>query len=197
MRAATKVWSVVALALVLVPHELRAGTAVTVPTECSRGPSGQSFKTIVTMPGQVTQGDKFTIRVDGVSSGTISHTGLRYIHDMISEFLVPQGTTYVAGSLRIIPGTGSANVAGTARIAKVGNVVRLTLPGEVENGSSYTPPSFELQVEAAAAAGSKVAFQFSQYRVTAKAILIGDLDTVCNPKPSPFTLATTVIAAKP
>lgn len=172
-----------------------ATTTVKVPIECSRGPSGQTFRATVTMPDQVTQGAQFAVRIDGASSGTISHTGLNYIHDMTVEYLVPAGTTYVAGSLRVVPNTGSANVAGSARVAKVGNVLRLTLPGHVENDSSYTPPSIELKLEATASAGSKVNLQFHQYRVSANAIFVGDVDTTCNPKPQPYTLATATIVA--
>ncbi len=177
---------------------MRAASAVTVPLECTRGPSGQTHRTTVTFPSQVTAGSKFAVRIDGSSSGTISHTGLNYIHDMTTEYLVPAGTSYVAGSLRVVPGTGSANVAGSARVAKVGNLLRLTLPGHVDNGSSYTPPSFELELTANAAVGSKLALQFWQYRVSANAIFVGDVDTTCNPKPQPYTVATsTVVAAAP
>jgi hypothetical protein len=173
-----------------------AGTTVAAPLECTRGPAGQTFRAIVTMPTQVEQGSKIAIRVDGYGSGTISHTGLRYIHDMTSEFLIPSGTTLVPGSLRLVAGTGTVNVTGTAQIAKVGGVIRLSLPGQVDNGSSYTPPSFEFELETTAAVGTKVAFQFSQYRVLAKAMIIGDVETTCTPKPQPFTLATTTIVAK-
>lgn len=186
-----------AAAVSLAPDAARAGTSVSVPIECSRGPSGQSFRTTISIPAQVTQGEKFTVRVDGVSSGTISHTGLRYIHDMVTEYLLPQGATLVAGSLHLVPGTGSANVTPTASVTRVGNTIRLALPGRVDDGSSYTPPSFEFQLEATAAAGGKIAFQFSQYRVTAKAVIVGDVDTVCTPKPQPYTLATTTVTAKP
>ena len=69
--------------------------------------------------------------------------------------------------------------------------------GRVDNGSSYTPPSFEFELQATGAVGSKIAFQFSQYRVTAKAMIIGDVDTTCTPKPQPYTLATATVAPKP
>lgn len=172
-------------------------TSVKVPIECSRGPSGQVHSTSVTVPAQVVSGARFVVRIDGQSSGTISHTGLNYIHDMITEYLVPAGTTYVAGSLRVVPGTGSANVAGTARVGKVGNVLRLTLPAHVENGGSYTPPSIEYQLEVTAPVGTKIGLPFHQVRVSANAIFIGDVDTTCVPKPQPYSLATTTVIASP
>jgi len=175
--------------------DVLAATAVKAPLECTRGPSGQTYRATMTMPAEVTQGSTFTVRVDGASSGTISHTGLNYIHDMTTEFLVPQGTTYVAGSLRVVPGTGSSNVSSTARVSKVGNILRLTLPAHVENDSSYTPPSIELKLQATGAAGSKIAFQLWQIRVSANAIFVGDVDTTCNPKPQAYTLATTTVTA--
>jgi hypothetical protein len=185
------------IATLLVPFDASAGTKVTGPLDCTRGPSGQMFHVIVTMPSQVEEGARFAVRVDGVGSGTISHTGLRYIHDMTSDYLIPSGTVLVPGSLKIVPKTGSANVAGSASIAKVGNVIRLTLPGHVENDSSYTSPSFELELEPKSAVGSKVVFQFSSYHVMAKAFIVGDVETTCTPKPQPFTLATATIVAKP
>jgi hypothetical protein len=166
-----------------------------VPMECTHGPSGQTFKAVVSMPSEITQGTTFTVRVDATPSGTISHTGLNYIHDMTTEYLVPAGTTYVPGSLRVIPGTGTANVATTARVVKVGNIVRLTLPAHVENDSSYTPPSIELKLQATAATGTKIAFQFWQVRVSANAIFVGDIDTTCTPKPQAYTISTTTVTA--
>lgn len=185
----------VALLACLAPADLHAATAITVPVECSRGPSGQTHRTSISFPTEVKEGETFTVRVDGVSSGTISHTGLNYVHDMTIEYLVPKGTSYVAGSLRVVPNTGSANVAGTARAAKVGDVIRLSMPGHVENGSSYVPPSVEWKLTASAAAKSKLSLQFWQYRVSANAIFVGDVDTTCNPKPQPYTVATASVIA--
>lgn len=173
-----------------------ASIKVSGPLDCTRG-GDQTFHVIVTMPTQVEEGSRIAVRVDGVGSGTISHTGLRYIHDMTSEYLIPSVTTLVPGSLKIIPGTGSANVAGSASIAKVGNVIRLTLPGHVDNDSSYTEPSFQFELETKATPGTKIAFQFSGYRVLAKAFIVGDVETTCKPKPQPFTLATVTIVQKP
>ncbi|MGZ3453255.1 MAG: hypothetical protein ACXVEF_26870 [Polyangiales bacterium] len=195
-RARPWLFSCAAIACALVsPTEGGAAVVAKVPIECTHGPSGQTFRATVTMPQEIAQGATFTVRIDATPSGTISHTGLNYIHDMTTDYLVPPGTTYVPGSLRILPNTGTANVATTARVGKVGNILRLTLPAHVENDSSYTPPSIELKLQATGAAGSKIGFQFWQYRVSANAIFVGDVDTTCTPKPQAYTIATTTVTA--
>ena len=175
--------TLVGIATVLAIGDASAGNKVSGPLDCTRGPSGQMFHAIVTMPVQVEQGSKIAVRVDGTGSGTISHSGLRYIHDMTSDYLIPSGTSLVPGSLHII--------------AKVGNAIRLTLPGHVANDSSYTSPSFEFELETKAPPGTKIPFQFFGYRVLAKAVIIGDVETTCKPKPQPFTIGTSTIVAKP
>lgn len=180
----------------LCASEGAASTAVQVPIECTRGPSGQIHRVSITTPAEVPSGGKFSVRIDGSSSGVIKHTGLNYIRDMTVEYLVPSGVTYVPGSLKLVPNTGTANVSSTARVVKVGNVLRLVMPGHVENGSSYTPPSFELELQAASPVGSKLPIRFSQYLVTANAIFVGDVDTTCTPKQS-NTLGTTTVVAAP
>ncbi|MBI5537254.1 MAG: hypothetical protein HY898_31320 [Deltaproteobacteria bacterium] len=174
-----------------------AATAVSVPLSCTRGPSNQRAELLVTIPASVEAGSTFTARFDGKNSGPISHTGLNYIHEMTTELLVPTGATYVEGSAHIIPNTGTANVRAGARVTKQGNTITLFLPAHVEDGSNYTPPSFEFQVKVTAAAGAKVAQRFSQYRVTANAIIVGDVHTVCDPTPKPYTVGTTNVVAAP
>jgi hypothetical protein len=181
------------LAIVAFAPEIHAGTAVTVPLDCNHGPSSQTYRLSITVPDQIAHGERYKIRIDSTPSGTISHTGLNYIRDMTTDFALPAGATYVAGSLRVVPGTGTTNVASTAKVSKVGDLIRFSLPAHVENGGSFTPPSIELEVEATAAAGAKLAVKFSQYRVTANAIFVGDVDTTCNPKPQPYALATTTV----
>ena len=174
-----------------------AGTAVRIPLTCSRGPSGQTCELIMSVPQTAAEGSTISVRVDGIDSGKISHTGLNYIHDMTTELLVPSGTMYVAGSGKIIPGTGTQNVRPGARVAHQGAAIVMTLPAHVEDGSSYTPPSFEFQVKVTAAAGAKIPQRFSQYRVTANAIIVGDVHTVCDPTPKPYTVGTTTVTAPP
>jgi hypothetical protein len=145
----------------------------------------------------VARGATYTVRIDAVPSGEISHFGLNYIHDMRTDYLVPRGAVYVAGSARIIPGTGTANVAGSARVWLQDGVIRMLLPGHVASGSSYTPPSIEFQLEASAPAGTALPLSFLEYRVTANAIVVGDLETICEPTPRPYTIGTTLITASP
>lgn len=173
-----------------------AATAVSVPLSCTKGPSGQRAEMLVTVPPSVEEGAVFTVRFDGKNSGTVSHTGLRYIHDMTTQVLVPNGTAYVEGSARIIPNTGTPNVRDGAKVTKQGGIVTLLLPGQVNNGDNYTPPSFELKLQVTAAAGAKIEQRFWQYKVTAKAVIIGDVLTVCDPTPKPYTIASTTVTAK-
>ena len=176
---------------------LPAGTVVRAPMTCSRGPGGASFAATLGLPASVAQGARFAVRIDALPSGEISHFGLNYIHDMTTDFLVARGATYVAGSARIVPGTGTANVAGSARVSQKDGVIRLVLPGRVASGSSYTPPSIEFQLEASAAAGTALPLSFLEYRVTANAIVVGDLETICAPTPRPYPIGTTLVTASP
>ncbi len=174
-----------------------AGSAVSVPLVCDHGDGGQHTDLVVTVPATAEEGSTFMVRVDGQSSGKISHTGLLYIHDMTTRLLLPNGASYVDGSARIIDGTGTPNVREGASVRRQGNALVLSLPGRVENGSRFTPPSFEFQVKVTAGAGSKVLQRFAQYTVTAKAILIGDVLTTCEPTPKPYTIGVTTVTALP
>ncbi len=164
---------------------------VQAPLVCSRGPSAQWFRAVVTMPASQPAGTRLAIRIDGVKSGVISHTGLNYIHDMATDYLVPVGTSYVPGSARFIPRTGTPNVIRGARVWGDAAGIHLLLPGRVENGSHYTPPSVEFQLETGPRAGTLIALQFSRYRVTANVLLLGDLHTICHPNPTPYTIGVT------
>jgi hypothetical protein len=170
-----------------------ATTPAKVPITCSRGPSGQSFTATVIAPDKTKQGDTYTVRIDSASSGVISHTGLNYLHDMETEYLVPTGTKYVEGSARIVPGTGTPNVQKGALAWHDKGVIHMLLPGKVESGTSHTPPSLEFKLTATSAPGNKLALKFLRYRVTANAIVVGDLKTTCDPTPSPYTIANTVV----
>ena len=172
-----------------------AATAIRAPIVCSRGPGGQHLDMVVTLPASAAEKATYTVRIDGVSSGAISHTGLNYIHDMATDYALPAGTKYVDGSARIVPNTGTANVAAGARVWQDGGKIHLSMPGRVESGSSLTPPSIEFQLQVTAGAGSVLPVRFVQYRVKANAIFVGDLDTTCDPTPKPFALGSTVVTA--
>jgi len=185
----------VAAALTLVATvALGGGTSDrTVPLTCTRGPDGQSYRNIVTMPTSQPVGSTFTVRIDAVSVGPISHFGLRYIYNMTADYTVPAGTTYVEGSARIVPGTGTDNVRANAGVTHDAGGIHMLLPGHVDNGGSYTAPSIEFQVKVVGAAGSTASLGFQGTSVDASAAIIGTVHTACAPNPKPYTLASTTI----
>lgn len=191
----------IATLVVLLPLTLAAGTAhggstrVHAPLECTKGSSDAHLDVSVTVPGSAAPGATFTVRIDGASSGAISQVGLNYLHDSVTDYIIPTGTTYVEGSAALVPDTGTENVRAGAGVIYRGGLVRLTLPGKVENGASYTPPSIEFKVVVAAPAGESLVLGFSQYRLMVNAVVIGDLKVTCNPKPRPFPLATIRVVA--
>ena len=168
---------------------------VSIPLDCSRGPSGQMQNVVITVPAHVPAGSRYTVRVDGVDSGKISHTGLRYIFDMGYAWPVPPGARYVEGSARIVAGTGSENVRPGARIVQASGSVDSVIPAHVEDGSSYTPPSFEFELDVTGPPGTSITQSFSGYHVTAHAFLVGDVHTSCEPVPRPFPVAVTRVEA--
>ncbi len=176
-----------------------AGAAATraVPIVCNHGPADQTYQAIPQAPATVVAGAAFTIRVDGVDSGEISQTGLRYLHDITYDFVIPQGAKLVPGSLQIVAGTGTPNVREGARVVARANIVTVTLPGKVTSGERYTPPSFELRLEATAAPGTALVWSFARLGLTAAAIIVGDVVTSCDPKTKPHPLTTTKVVEPP
>jgi hypothetical protein len=166
---------------------------VNIPLKCSRGPDGQVHNVIVTVPAGAPPGSRYTVRIDGVDSGKISHVGLHYIFDMQSQWPIPAGTEYIEGSARVVPDTGSPGVRKGARVVYGSGMVTLVLPAHVDNGSSYTPPSFEFGLTVTASAGATITQSFYRYRVMANAFLVGDVDTSCDPTPKPFAVARTMV----
>jgi hypothetical protein len=165
--------------------------AVTAPLACSRGPEGQRFRAVVTLPATQQTGTRFTVRVDSFSSGKIAHFGLNYIFDMVTDYGIPAGTRYVEGSARVVPGTGTPNARAGARAWYDGTGIHLLLPARIGNGGSYTPPSLEFQLEVTAAAGTELMLKFSRSRVSANVFLLGDVHTTCVPRPAPYTIGRT------
>ena len=170
---------------------------VAAPIECTRGPGGQEFRATVTAPATAPHGARFKVRVDSVPSGTLAHTGLHYITDMTTDYLVGPMGRYVGGSARIVPDTGTPNVREGARVFHDASGVHLVLPAKVKNGESYTPPSIEIEVEAFGPPGSTLSLLFDRYRVTANVFLLGDLTTTCTPKPRPYPIASVRIVDAP
>jgi len=165
------------------------------PLVCSRGSSGSRFNAVVTMPTTESVGGRFTVRIDSVPSGKIDHFGLKYIHDMATDFLVPTGAHYVDGSARIVEGTGTENVRRDAKVWYDKETIHFLLPAHVENGSSYTPPSIAFDLTVAADAGSELALKLTRYEVKAKAVIVGEVVTRCVPKPNPYVIGTVAIEA--
>lgn len=175
---------------------LGASSTVKVPVVCSRGPSGQALHTVVTMPPAQPTGSRFTVRIDGVPAEKLSHGGLNYIFDLATDYVLPAGAAYVEGSARIVPDTGTPNVRAGARVWKDASGLHTLLPGHVENGSGYTAPSVEFQLDVTAPAGTVLALKLAEHRVAANVFLLGNLNTTCTPTPAPFAIGTTTTVAR-
>jgi hypothetical protein len=191
----------VALALALsvsffvLEREPEAATRTSAPVSCSRGASAV-FEINAVVPETAAEGATYVVRIDGTPSGKISQTGLYSLRDITFEYALPSGATYVDGSARIVPGTGSDNVRDGARVSFANNVLTLTLPTRVPNGGSYQPPSIEAKLKAASPPATLLPVTFSRYRVRANVVLLGDIDASCVPTRPPFTVGSTrVIAA--
>jgi hypothetical protein len=173
----------------------QAGTAVTAPMVCSRGPGGKHFSVSVSLPPSVAQASTYGVRLDGVPTGKISGFGLNYTHDIAVDYVIPPGAAYVEGSAHVVPGTGTPNVTDGARVWHEAGLLRMLMPGRVESGTGYTSPSIEFQLTARAPVGASLALELSQYRVIANAIVVGDVSATCEPTPKPYTLGTTLVTA--
>ena len=171
--------------------------AVKVAMECSHDPSARSYAAMVTMPYSGETGTTFRVRIDGLPTGPIAHTGLNYIHEMNTDFRIPAGTTYVADSLRIVPETGTPNARAGARAWPDAAGIHINLPAHIDNGHGYTPPSLEFDLRIDAPAGTVLALQFLHYEVLANVILLGDMRSSCEPRPKPYTIGQTMVAAAP
>ena len=162
---------------------------------CSQGPSGERFQFDVTIPSRAEAGSTYEIRIDGVNSRKVSHFGLNYLHDMTVEYILPAGGAYVEGSAQFVAGTGTANVFVGRRLSYHRGVLTMLLPGKVDNGTDYTPPSVRLQLRAVGAPGAFAWVAFKRFRLTANAFLVGDVAVSCDPVPSPYPVGTTLITA--
>ncbi len=179
-----------ALAATTAPADAESAAPLLV---CTRGPGGQRFHVTVTMPGHVDAGAVYTVRIDGVGSGTVTHFGLNYIHDMTVDYVLPAGA-YVPGSAQLVAGTGTANVVQGASLSYGADVLEVVLPGKVKDGSSYTPPSVQFQLRAIGSGGVPAAVSFRRFTLKANALVVGDVDVSCASTPSPYPIATTLIA---
>jgi hypothetical protein len=165
------------------------------PLVCTGGPNGQRFHVGVSVPKEVESGAVYTIRIDGEGSGKISHFGLNYLHDLTVEYVLPSGTSYVDGSAEIVPSTGTANVLADARVSYRNGVITMHLPGRVENGSAYTPPSVAFSVRTTGEVGSWAVLGLSRFSLKANAVVVGDVLVSCEPSPRPYPIGKTLIGA--
>jgi len=172
-----------------------AAERVTLSLVCSRGPSDQRFDVKVTVPPRVEAGAIYAVRIDVANSGKISHLGLNYLHDITVDYVLPAGTEYVPGSAHLVGGTGTANVLAGARLSHRASILSLSLPGRVDNGADFTPPSIALSLKAIGAPGSSAAVGFGQYRLKTNAVVVGDLAVSCDPTSKPYPIGTTLITA--
>jgi len=167
-----------------------------VPLACSRG-DDQRFNVTVTLPARAEAGSTYAIRLDGTSSGKISHFGLNHIRDMTVEYVLPRESSYVDGSAQLVPGTGTPNVVASARLRHKNGILTMALPGRVLNDTEYTPPSIRFEVRAGGAPGSAAVLSLNQFRLTANAFLVGDIAISCDPRPKPAPIGATLITPPP
>jgi hypothetical protein len=190
-----------AMALTLVALASLAGPASAGRTSsalvCNQGPSGQRFDVGVSLPPRAPAGSVYSVRIDGTSSGKISHFGLFYLHDLTVDYALPAGAAYVEGSAVLVPGTGTANVLPGARLWHHDGVITLALAGHVAEGTSYTPPSIQLELRAVGAPGSSASIALRRFRLKANAFVVGDVGVACEPAVKPAVLGSTVITEPP
>ena len=162
---------------------------------CNKGPSGQRFNVGGTMPTSVESDSTYEIRIDGVRSGRISHFGLNYLHEMTVDYDLPPDA-YVQGSARVVPNTGTANVLPSARVSEQAGILTMTLPGRVEDGGEYTPPSITVRLRANSPPGTSAVVAFRRFRLRANAIVVGDVEVSCEPAVRPSPIGSTLVVAR-
>jgi hypothetical protein len=165
---------------------------VRLPMTCSRGPATQYFVARVSAPTVAAQGSTYTVRIDSTPSGDIRHAGLNYLHAMATDYTIPEGTSYVEGSARVVPASGTDNVRAGASAWYGRGAVHLLLPAHVHD--PYTPPSLEFSVKVNAPPATSLTVKFAEHRLLANVFLLGDLHVACNPKPESSAIATTVVS---
>jgi hypothetical protein len=168
---------------------------VALSMSCDHGPGEQKFQADVSGPESVVVGGTFTVHLDGVPSDEVTGFGLNHIRDMTTDYVLPAGGSYVEGSARVVPDTGTPNVRGGATLTVEGKRLRLVLPARIADGEFYTPPSVEVTLRADSAAGTTLALGFSRFRLTVNAVVVGDMRVTCEPKPRPFALPGTKVVA--
>ena len=167
------------------------------PLVCSHGPGGEFFEVRATLPATAPTGSVYTVRLVSFPAPPVTDRGLNYLHDMVTDYYLPSGASYVPGSARVVDGTGTENVRRGARAWAENGYVRLYLPAHIDKGSGFTPPSVEFQVRVAARPGESLPIRVVRYRVRANVVVAGNVDVVCKPRDGAYTIGTTVVTPAP
>jgi hypothetical protein len=88
---------------------------VALSMSCDHGPGEQKFQADVSGPESVVVGGTFTVHLDGVPSDEVTGFGLNHIRDMTTDYVLPAGGSYVEGSARVVPDTGTPTFVAARR----------------------------------------------------------------------------------
>lgn len=120
----------------------------------------------------------------------VSGFTVNYIKDQTLTFAAPTNSTLVSASV------SGGSVAGTVAIS--GGKVVLTIPGQINAGTTFTPPAVTINVTAGAA-GTPITSKwagtsYTDYgmKQTTNVSLFGNVGSTCYPSPSPTLTSTTV-----
>jgi len=178
----------------------------TIPLACSEltGASSSSLPAVVSAPDQVGTGKTFTFRyAPGAGSVAALTTATNIVHTLD---LPINGT---AQSAQIVAGSGTANATGSASVVVTGGRVVLTIAGPIAGGTtsatSYTPPAFDVTVQAGGLPTAQVQTQLAGYKITTAPSALPQLATTktCtagdpgNGKPNPILTKTTIVDTTP
>jgi hypothetical protein len=166
-----------------------AGAAVVSQTvNCGIGGS-QTITLDATAPASVTQGEAFTVVLAPTGSGTASGAEIKNI---VTNFTIPAGATYVAGSAAL---SGGSSNLGNKSVTVSGGNIAVSTPGPIANGASFTAPTLTFQLRATGTVGTVLRMRIKAsggYTLTAA----GSFNVSCDASPQ-TNLTSTSIAAAP
>jgi len=160
---------------------------VSVPLVCSGGPNF-TYRAVVSMPTSAASGSTITVRIDSGFSEKLSHGGLNFMHHVVTDYVIPQGASYVDGSARVVAGTGTSNARVGARAWHDARGIHMALPARIDNGTEYSPPTLEFSLRVDGPPGTRLPLRFGHYEVTANVFLLGDLHMACDATPKVATM---------
>lgn len=157
--------------------------------DCGIG-GAQTFSGDLSAPAVVERGAEFTVTFAAAGAGTADGAEIK---DMKTSFAAPSGSSLVAGSAEVVPGTGSGTIgAATATIS--GSTVTLTVPGPIAKGASFTSPTMRFKLKATGVAGTVLSVKLRQsgaYTLTAA----GSFGVTCDATTPLTALTSTTIQA--